>query len=225
MDKGDPIFFSEQVSSARRFYLNLKPSPKSQLSVVCGGIEHCTPAYQIKRSTFPYYSLEFISGGKGSLTLNKSKHDLHPGMVFTYGPGIRHQIVTDAKRPLIKYFVDFAGLAAARLLKELGLAPGAMITTSAAKDVMVLFDDLIDTAQQHTRFHLPACKAILEHLLFSNCTNGGSPGRFPPFLCLWLLPALSAVHCGTLPGTQYAKPDCRRMPSGRRLSLPFVFAI
>jgi AraC-like DNA-binding protein len=166
MNKGDPIFFSAQVSSARRFYLDLKPSPKSQLSVVCGGVEHCTPAFRINRSTFPYHSLEFISGGKGSLTLNTSRHDLHPGMIFTYGPGIRHQIVTDAKRPLIKYFVDFSGLSAARLLKNAGLAPGTMITTSAAKDVMVLFDDLIDTAQQHTRFHRPACKAILEHLLF-----------------------------------------------------------
>lgn len=173
MSKGDPLFFSAQVSSALRFYLDLKPPPRARLSVVCGGVEHCTPAYRIKRSTFPYYSLEFISSGKGSLTLDQTRHDLRPGTVFTYGPGVRHEIGTDAKRPLTKYFVDFAGLSAASLLRDLNLPPGTVMNTSGAKDVMVLFDELIDTARRHARLHHQACTAILEHLLYKIAQTAG----------------------------------------------------
>ncbi len=173
MKSTDPSFFSTQVSHARRFFLDLKPSKKNRLSVISGGVEHCMPAYRIKRATFPYYSLEFISGGKGSLVINQSKHALHPGMIFTYGPGIRHEIGTDAKRPLTKYFVDFGGHTAAPLLKELGLAPGTVLHTPATKDVMVLFDELINTAQQHARWHLQASTAILEHLLFKVAQTAG----------------------------------------------------
>src|SRR6266436_2091137 len=91
-----PDFFSSQVSQARRFYLNLKPSPKAKLVVVCGGVEHCASNYGIVRKSFPFYSVEFVAQGTGRLTLNGSEHTLQPGMVFSYGPGIPHNISSDS---------------------------------------------------------------------------------------------------------------------------------
>ena len=35
----EPAFISDQVSQARRYYLNLKPSDDASLTVVCGGVE------------------------------------------------------------------------------------------------------------------------------------------------------------------------------------------
>ena len=101
-----PDFFSTQVSQARRFYFNLKPSPNTKLVVVCGGVEHCAPDYTISRKSFPFYSVEFVAQGSGRLKLNHSEHVLQPGSVFSYGPHIPHDIFTTSHHPLIKYFVD-----------------------------------------------------------------------------------------------------------------------
>src|SRR4051794_29951305 len=87
-----PEFFSLQVSVARRFYLNLKPSRHIPLSVVSGGLEHCLPDYEIRRSSFPFYSLEYVVRGQGSLKLNGGSHVLQPGTIFSYGPDTPHEI-------------------------------------------------------------------------------------------------------------------------------------
>ena len=49
-----PEFFSTDVALARRFYLDLNPLKNRPLTVVCGGVEHCTPDYQVRRKTFPF---------------------------------------------------------------------------------------------------------------------------------------------------------------------------
>ncbi len=61
----EPDFFSPQVAEARRFYLNLHPPRGTRLAVVCGGLEHCTPDYAIRRATFPFYSIEYVARGTG----------------------------------------------------------------------------------------------------------------------------------------------------------------
>ena len=81
---GQPEFFSTQVSEARRFYLDTTGRTRGQLTVVCGGCEHCRPGYEIDRRDFPFHSIEFVARGKGSLTLAGHKHVLSPGKVFFF---------------------------------------------------------------------------------------------------------------------------------------------
>lgn len=102
-----PEFFSRQVQEPRRFSLDLAPPADSPLAVVCGGRELCAPDYAIHRPGFPYYSIEFVARGKGSLVLDGHAFRLVPGTVFSYGPGIAQDITTDADDPLLKYCVDF----------------------------------------------------------------------------------------------------------------------
>src|SRR5205823_4661304 len=120
-----PEFFSPQVSAARRFYLNLKPSKQVPLSVVSGGLEHCLPNYEIRRATFPFYSIEYVVHGKGSLKLNGCNHMLQPGTVFSYGPDTPHEITADSKTPPVKYFIDFSGRRSKEILKLCRLLPAS----------------------------------------------------------------------------------------------------
>src|SRR5689334_18481836 len=90
-----PEFFSRQVSEARRFYLNLKPEKNVPLSVVSGGFEQCLPDYRIQRPTFPFFAIEYVVRGEGTLRLNHRQHKLQPGVIFSYGPGIPQTIAAD----------------------------------------------------------------------------------------------------------------------------------
>lgn len=159
-----PTFFSNQVRQANRFYLDACGRSRQRFAVVCGGCEHCGPDYRIDRKDFPFHSIEFVARGKGVLTLGGRTVPLFPGRVFSYGPGVAQVIQTDADDPLVKYFVDFTGRKAEKLLTEHGLAPGAVVQVASPDVVLRVFDDLIATGAGGGRYG-PLISATLVELL------------------------------------------------------------
>jgi len=159
-----PDFVSQQVRVARRFYLNLNPKATRGLAVVCGGWEECAEDYTIDRLSFPYYSIEFVARGRGSLELGGASHELKAGTVFSYGPGISQRIRTSREQPLVKYFVDFTGDRAESLLEECRLAPGSFATLGAFHELRQTFDQLIRQGLEHDR-HAPRASALQCELL------------------------------------------------------------
>ena len=160
-----PSFFSAQVVEAQRFYLDLNPSRRATLVVVCGGWERCRAGYGIHREDFPYYSIEFVSAGKGSLRLGDCLADLAAGRVFSYGPGIAQQITTDDADPLVKYFVDFVGTRSTHLLAQARLEPGTVATVASVQAIAEIFDRLVEEGLGEGRFSSELCRTLTEYLL------------------------------------------------------------
>jgi AraC-like DNA-binding protein len=160
-----PTFFTPHVREARRFYLDLAPPARQPLTVVCGGLERLAPDYSVDRPTFPYYSIEFVARGKGTLVLAGQIVRLLPGVVFAYGPEVPHKISTDRDDPLVKYFVDFAGRRAAELLLENGLPPGTSGRVLSPGEVARVFDDLSQNGLKSTRLTSRLCTTLLEYLV------------------------------------------------------------
>lgn len=159
-----PEFFSPQVSEARRFYLNLQPSQKTPLSVVSGGLEHCLPDYKIQRSTFPFFSIEYVVRGAGSLRLRNHHHRLQPGTVFSYGPGVAQMFSADPKDPLVKYFVNFSGRQSKGILRSCQLALGSVSQMALPHELQNLFDELIECGQRGRPGASELCAKLLECL-------------------------------------------------------------
>jgi len=159
-----PDFFSAQVSQAKRFYLNLQPPKPTPLAVVCGGVEHCAPDYAIRRDTFPFYCVEYVIRGEGTVKIGRRSHPLHPGVVFAYGPGIGQTITSSPVKPLVKYFVDFAGTRSAQWLRNSGLALGIVSQVFPPNEIQPLFDELIRNGQRGTRHAPEACRCLLDCL-------------------------------------------------------------
>jgi AraC-like DNA-binding protein/quercetin dioxygenase-like cupin family protein len=159
-----PDFFSTDVAEVRRFYLDLNPPKNRLLVVVCGGLEHCTPGYAIRRETFPFCSIEYVVRGRGKVELPGRACSLQPGRLFSYGPGIAHHITGDAADPLVKYFVDFAGTRAQPLLRSCGLPPGGVSEVFPAGALQPLFDELIQAGLRARRESAALCAKLLECL-------------------------------------------------------------
>jgi AraC-like DNA-binding protein len=159
-----PAFFSRDVAAARRFYLDLNPPKRQKLAVVCGGLEHCATHYAIHRTNFPFYSIEYVARGGGELRLNKRVHVLQPGHVFSYGPGVPHDITGDPANPLVKYFVDFTGKDAARLLRTCGLPVGKVKQVFPPHVLSPLFDELIQSGLSGGQGNAELCAKLLECL-------------------------------------------------------------
>ena len=158
---GAPAYFSPQVSAARRFYLNLSPPKKTALSVVSGGCEHCTPDYEIHRPTFPFYSIEYVLRGRGSLKLQERGYDLQPGCIFSYGPNVRQDITADVADPPVKYFVDFTGLKSKDILRCCNLSPGSAAQIFPPNEIHNIFDELISSGQRGGRQNAELCAKLL----------------------------------------------------------------
>lgn len=142
-----PAFISRQVSKSAYYFFDLDPKPAASLQIVCGGWERCLPHYRIDRADFPYFSLELVAAGKGTLTLDGRRFRLVPGTAFHYGPGIVHHIASDPEDPLEKYFVDFVGDAARNMLAEVPFTKLEPLYLAGSDPFVKRFEEL----QTHSR--------------------------------------------------------------------------
>ena len=154
---------ADHVTSARYFFFELDRPKGVPLHIVCGGVEHCLPQYDVRRSCFAYYSIEFVLRGRGKVTLRGREFELRPGSAFSYGPRVPHAITTDGHTPLVKYFVDFTGPLSRRFLRSAGLEAGS-ITASVGNPAPLtdLFNLLILHGHGGTSHHRMLCRSILE---------------------------------------------------------------
>lgn len=156
---------SQQVTGARYFFLNLAPRRSEPLALVMGGREHCNPDYAIMRRDFPFYVLEYVVSGRGTVKLDKTQHALGPGMVFVYAPTTRCEIRTDSADPMVKYFLALAGSDVAKRLKRCGVPSGRARQLAAHAEVTSVLEDLVREGQRSGALARRIGAALFELLL------------------------------------------------------------
>ncbi|QBG47312.1 AraC family transcriptional regulator [Verrucomicrobia bacterium S94] len=171
MEKTTAPFISTQVSSGEYYYLNLTPEKDATEVVVCGGREQCAPSYRIERNSFRFFSIEFVSSGRGSLTINNQTYPLRPGAIYCYGPRTKHIIETDAENPMLKHFIDFTGSSLAALLKRTGFAKGEPLFVSRPFRIRNIFENLITTGNTESRNRNELCALLLRQLILTADDN------------------------------------------------------
>lgn len=156
-----PSFISRRVVRGRYLFLDLDPPADTDLAVTCAGWEDCAPGYEIERDGFRYAALEYIVGGSWELKTRSGKWEVGPGTVFTYGPGVAYSLKALSDSGLTKYFVDFTGQSAARLLSRAGLDDGRPGHAIHGRWLHDLMDQLVEAS----RLRPAARKRIADMLL------------------------------------------------------------
>jgi AraC-like DNA-binding protein len=165
MENNKASFISTQVSAGEYYYLNLTPDKESPETVVCGGREQCTASYRIERNSFKFYSIEFVSSGRGTLTMNGKRYPLRPGAIYCYGPRTKHIIKTDPDSPMLKHFVDFTGSALVALLKTTSFLNGRPLYASRPFRIRSIFENLITTGNTESGNRDALCCLLLRQLV------------------------------------------------------------
>ncbi len=140
--------FSAQVTDTSYATLDMAPRSVAGLVVACAGRERCLPGYRVVREGYLCHVIEFVVEGAGTLVLDGHRHRLQPGHIFSYGPGVPHQIESDPRRPLVKYFVDFFGRGAPAACREAGIASPSLVVVREPEAARLLFEELIREAQK-----------------------------------------------------------------------------
>jgi len=175
-----PSFVSTQVADARRYYLDLEPKPTRDITVVCGGCERVRADYIIQRRTFPFFAVELVAEGEGTLTLAGKKCRLRPGVVFGYGPGVAHTIRTESARPMLKYYVDFVGCRAKELLERSPVRAGKFSQVSTPGDIREIFESLQRNGAGESPYGPALCAALIPLLLLKIAERAVPAGGADP---------------------------------------------
>ena len=160
-----PRLLSRQVSEARYFFLNLAPARTEKLAVALGGCETANPDYAMDRRHLAYLGLEYVAEGAGSVTLDGVRHPLKAGSLFVYSRDTHCEIRTDPRKPLVKYFVCFAGNDAVRKLATAGLTPGKVRVVQTHAEIRSVFEDIILEGQHPTPFSRDIAATLFQLLL------------------------------------------------------------
>ncbi|MEO6788923.1 MAG: AraC family transcriptional regulator [Chthoniobacteraceae bacterium] len=176
----EPTFVSQQVTDARRYYLNLNPPRKSAFVVVFGGVERMRPEYVVRRRDFPYFAVEMVVEGEGSLILNGRRFHLAPGVVFAYGPGVTHTIRTHPEHRMRKYYLDIAGRDARALLDAAALGRWKTLHVTALHELVEIFEALGREARDDTALARSLCETLARLLLLKIQQHAVPGGRTVP---------------------------------------------
>ncbi|MEW4490346.1 AraC family transcriptional regulator [Thalassoglobus sp. JC818] len=164
-----PEFVSKQVTEARRFFLNLNPVRESPFDVVCGGVETTRPEYVVDREDFPYYAVEFVAEGEGTLHLDGNTFRLVPGVIFAYGPGTSHTIRSHSDNVMRKFYVDFVGTQALQMLEESKLRSASehfvALTVGRVHEISEIYELLVRNGLNNGPMVTPICNSLAQ-LLF-----------------------------------------------------------
>jgi len=156
---------SQQVTGARYFFLNLAPRRRKGVALTMGGREHCNPDYAIRRREFPFFVLEYVLAGRGTVRLGRRRHDLRPGVVFAYAPRMYCEMHTDPRDPMVKYFLGLAGTGVAARLRRCGVPPGSARQLAAHAEVTTVLEDLVREGQRSGALARRICAVLFELLL------------------------------------------------------------
>lgn len=183
-------YFSTQVVRTRRFFLpdwKERQRTRSGLCLVGGGCEWCAADFKVDRGHFPFLAFEFVSRGKGHVTLSGRRHELSVGHVFFFDSTTPHIIESDSTEPMVKYFFNFTGHRATALMEELSLSPGQLIRVLDSSRIETLLEEAIDHALRGGTFGLRAATAALEHALVL-CADSRQPAmtKFDPAYATYL---------------------------------------
>lgn len=171
---------SQQVTEARRYYLNLNPLRRAAFTVVCGGVERMRPEYVVSRRNFPYFAVELVAEGDGTLLLNGRRFRLAPGVVFAYGPGVTHTIRNRPGQRMRKYYLDFAGSEARALLNSAGLGQWKAVRVAALHEIVEVFEALGREARDDSAVARAVCESLARLLLLKVQQRAVSGGRDLP---------------------------------------------
>ena len=160
-----------KVLQAEYFYYDTSPKFNKRLAIVCGGIEQCSPEYDVNRSNYPYYFAKYTIEGKGTLEINEKTIYLKPGILTGFEPGTAHHYHADANDPMKHIFVTFMGNQASELFCKSTLAKEHFIDVANFEETFSYFQKILQTGLKRPEYSQELCCNYLRILLLEQASG------------------------------------------------------
>lgn len=165
------------VRRGRHFFLDLQPRTTGPVRVAFGGREQCGEDYLVQRSTYPFFTLEYVAEGAGRISFGDGESQpLAPGTLFAHGPGIALRMATLPGHSLVKYFVCFSGRGARAAVERHAPVFGRTVSIARHGHLREVFDLLVREGSEHTPFTRAICDRLGDVLLLKISEARGHRG-------------------------------------------------
>lgn len=171
-------FLANRVVGKSYIFPNLVPARTATWTLTLAGREECAPDYFNYRNSYPFYVVEYVAEGRGTVQIGRGRrHIICPGSVFTYAPDMKCQIRTDPEAPLIKFFFALSGTKVTDRLREARLPPGTVRRFRAPAEVLSIAYDVIHEGQRPGAHAAEICLKLVEILLLKTADSVASRGN------------------------------------------------
>ena len=164
-DKRYTLECPEKVIDADYFYFDTAPDPDKPLGIVFGGYEKCAFGFEIKKTNYPFYVIDYVLSGTAEFILDSVKHHLEPGMLMGLSPSNSHHLKCLDKKPMEHVFVAFTGTEAGELMAKSTLTKRGAFRVTDPDAVVSLFELIRDKGSNKTSFSHELCRNYLKTLL------------------------------------------------------------
>lgn len=152
------------VLDATYFYYETAPNYNKELAIVCGGYEKCAPDFEINRINYPYYFIKCTIKGKGVLEINGQRHELSPGIITGFSPGVAHHYTADPEEPMEHIFITFVGAKAGDLLETALLADKGIVKPGNPSEILEMAEKIFMIGLEKKQYSQPICCNYLQIL-------------------------------------------------------------
>jgi AraC-like DNA-binding protein len=140
----------------------------------------------VDREDFPYFGVELVTGGQGTVSWGGRSYQLSRGVAFAYAPRQKHRIENTPPGGMSKYYLDLAGAEAEERIRDAGPLEGSPILLSNIPELTGLLDAIDLEARGNSRTSLEICQLFANILLMKICerriaSNANVPSSFHTF--------------------------------------------
>ena len=160
-----PSFISKQVLSGRYAFIDLGITDDSPFSIASAGREECAANYEMNRSNFSYFAVEYIARGRWELSSDHGTHEIGPGSIFAYSPETSYRLKPLDDHHLVKFFVDFKGRGAEQKLRDAQIELGVPVQLLNTRWVHDIFDQILALSSSQLGF-AKSVGTMLTELMF-----------------------------------------------------------
>lgn len=172
-----PQALEGNVRDARYFFFETEPDYKKELAIVFGGFEKCAPDFEIRRHSYPYFVIEYITKGKCRLKIGDREFELTKNTLAGFSPQTAHHYKCDPADPMEHYFVAFIGTEAAELLEKSTIAQKVAINLGKSPESSYLIETIFKKATEPTPYSHQLCCAYLKALLLEQAVGFTAAGK------------------------------------------------
>lgn len=154
------------VRRGNYFFLDLQPRSTGTARLAFGGRERCGEDYLVQRSTYPFFTLEYVAEGEGRISFRGGEsQSLVPGTLLAHGPGLALRMETLPGHTLVKYFLCFSGRGVRARIEKYAPVFGRTLALTRHGHLREVFDLLIREGGEHTPFTREICDRLADVLL------------------------------------------------------------
>ncbi len=150
----------------RKAFVCYEANLKGSIATVLAGTKKALKGYVFYLSKYRFHRIAYTISGQATVLINKKTYLADSGSVYYFAPGETGKVINKANLPWRHIYIHFTGYEASKLCNEADLLSERVFHVSRPGKIQRIFEDILDTCEEHPQNSQIICDHYLRILLF-----------------------------------------------------------